>query len=290
MNYLLVNLAVADMAVAVFIAIRYIFSLVFTYPEGRAGDLICGLLMNSWTGALASAYSLVCIALERYLAVKFPYDKQKRITTAKLKYIVVVVWVFAVSWNMPLFLYARYDPVDEYCTFNYPIANFIQFHSPACFVVYGVLPMSVMIYLYSKLVYTLWFRPILSSTMAQQSKLRHIKKSARMVVTVSVIYGVCWMPHLIIYVISSFSSLRIYSSVFTTSVVLVSLNSAINPVLYSLQSNRFRKHMLALLPFSRCSRRRGSIVPVKLVKPTGPNETASAREILLPLESRGPIG
>ena len=51
-----------------------------------------------------------------------------------------------------------------------------------------------MIYLYSKLVYQLWFRPISSSTIAQQNHLRYCKKSARLVVTVSVIYSVCVDP------------------------------------------------------------------------------------------------
>ena len=293
MNYLLVNLAVADITVAVFIAIRYIFTLFFTHPKGKAGDFVCQLLTGEafmWVGALASAFSLVCIALERYLAIKFPYDEQKRITTAKLKRIVVVVWVLAASWNMPLFLYARYDPVGEFCLFHWPSANFAQFHSPACAVVYGVLPITIMIYLYSKLVYKLWFRPTSSSTMAQQSKLKYCKKSARLVVTVSAIYSVCWIPVLAIYVISSFSSLQIYSSVHTTSIVFVTLNSAINPVLYSLQSDCFRKHMLALLSFSCCSRRSRRVFPAKPVTSTGKesNKTASTRIRMLPFESRGP--
>ena len=84
-----------------------------------------------WVGALASAFSLVCIALERYLAIKFPYDERQRITTTKLKHIVVLGWVLAVSWNMPLFLYARYDPISEFCLFKWPTANFSQIHSPS---------------------------------------------------------------------------------------------------------------------------------------------------------------
>ena len=93
MNYLLVNLAAADMTVAVFIAARYIFTLTFPHPKGTAGDVVCQLITGEafvWVGALASAFSLVCIALERYLAIKFPYDERQRITTTKLKHIVVL--------------------------------------------------------------------------------------------------------------------------------------------------------------------------------------------------------
>ena len=282
MNYLLVNLAAADMTVAVFIAARYIFTLIFTHPKGTAGHVVCKLITGEpfvWVGALASAYSLVCIALERYLAIKFPYDERKRITPTKLKRIVALVWVLAVLWNMPLFMYARYDPISEFCLFQWPIANFSQIHSPVAGTVFVVLPITIMVYLYSKLVYKLWFRPTSTSTMAQQNKLRYCKKSARLVVTVSVIYSICWIPNMVVYIFSSFSKQQLYSAVHTTSIVLVTLNSAINPVLYSCQSDRFRKHILALLPFL-CTRQRCRISPVTEViftdkdsnKTSGPTE------------------
>ena len=269
-NYLLVNLAAADMTVALFIAARYIFTLIFSHPKGTAGDVLCQLITGEpfvWVGALASAYSLVCIALERYLAIKFPYDERKRITTTKLKRIVVLVWVLAVLWNMPLFMYARYNPISEFCLFQWPTANFSQIHSPVAGIVFVVLPIATMSYLYSKLVYKLWFRPTSTSTIAQQTKLRYCKKSARLVVTVSVIYSVCWIPNLVVYVFSSFSKQQLYSAVHTTSIVLVTLNSSINPVLYSWQSGRFRKHILALLPFP-CTSQRCKISPAKQVTST----------------------
>ncbi|KAJ7376764.1 hypothetical protein OS493_032826, partial [Desmophyllum pertusum] len=292
MNYLLVNLAAADITVAVFIAARYIFTLLFVHPKGGIGDFVCQLVTGEafvWVGALSSAFSLVCIALERYLAIKFPYDERKRITSAKLKRIIALGWVLAVSWNMPLFLYARYDPVSEFCLFQWPTANFTQVHSPLCAVVYGVLPITIMIYLYSKLVYKLWFRPTASSTMAQRNKLRYCKKSARLVVTVSVIYSICWIPVLVVYVFSSFSTQKLYSAIHTATIVLVTLNSAINPVLYSWQSERFRKHMLALLPFT-CPRRRCRISPAKQVTSTDKvsNKTSSRTQIIQPFVSRGP--
>ena len=270
MNYLLVNLAAADMTVAVFIAARYIFTLIFTHPEGTAGDVVCKVITGEpfvWVGALASAFSLVCIALERFLAIKFIYDERKRITTTKLKRIVVLVWLLAVLWNMPLFIYARYDPISEFCLFKWPTTNFVKYHSILAAIVCGVLPITIMFYFYSKLVYKLWFRPISTSTMAQQSKLGYCKKSTRLVVTVSVIFSICWIPNVVVYLYSSFSTQQLYSAVHTTSIVLVTLNSAINPVLYSWQSNRFRKHILALFPFP-CTRQRCRISHAKQVTST----------------------
>ena len=292
MNYLLVNLAAADMTVAVFIAARYIFTLIFAHPKGRSGDVVCQVITGEafvWVGALASTFSLVCIALERYLAIKFPYDDRKRVTTTKLKRIVVLSWVLAVSWNMPLFIYARYDPISEFCLFQWPAANFAQVHSPLGAIVYGVLPITIMIYLYSKLVYKLWFRPTTMSTIAQRNKLLYCKKSARLVVTVSVVYSICWIPNLVVYVFSSFSTQQLYSAVHTTSIVLVTLNSAINPMLYSWQSNRFRKHMVALLPFP-CKHQRPIISAAKQVTSIDQDSNkTSGRTELIQFVSRGPM-
>ena len=291
MNYLLVNLAAADMTVALFIAARYIFTLTFPHPKGTAGDVVCKLITGEtfvWVGALASAISLVCIALERYLAIKFPYDESKRITTTKLKRFVALVWVLAVLWNMPLFMYARYDPISEFCLFQWPTANFVKYHSSLAAIVCGVLPIGIMIYLYSKLVYKLWFRPTTTSTMAQQNKLRYCKKSARLVVTVSVIFTICWIPNVVVYLFSSFSKQQLYSAAHTTSIVLVTLNSAINPVLYSWQSERFRKHILALFSFP-CTHQRCRISHAKQVTSTDKDSNKTSGTFRIEFVSRSPL-
>jgi hypothetical protein len=56
MNYLLLNLAVADMMVGVFIAPQYIFSQLFTLPNGLTGTVICKLL----TGGTLAWIGLMC--------------------------------------------------------------------------------------------------------------------------------------------------------------------------------------------------------------------------------------
>ena len=62
MNYLLLNLAVADMMVGVFFAPAILFISTFTHPTGTAGDILCKLItgMNiAWVASLASAFSIV---------------------------------------------------------------------------------------------------------------------------------------------------------------------------------------------------------------------------------------
>ena len=75
MNYLLINLAIADMTLATFFAPRYIFVHTFTHPDGMTGKVLCVLVTGgnlAWVGSGTSVFTLVAIAIERYHAVVNP--------------------------------------------------------------------------------------------------------------------------------------------------------------------------------------------------------------------------
>ena len=82
------NLAVADITVATFFAPQYIFTHIFTHPDGATGDVLCRLLTGeslAWVGGGASIFTLVAISIERYYAVLHPYGNKGKLTHRKLK-------------------------------------------------------------------------------------------------------------------------------------------------------------------------------------------------------------
>ena len=88
MNYLLVNLAVADLMVAVFFAQLHVFIHTYTHPDGLTGDVLCKLLTGGalgWVGGTSSAFTLLAVATERYYAVNYPHGNKGKLTTKKLK-------------------------------------------------------------------------------------------------------------------------------------------------------------------------------------------------------------
>lgn len=99
-NILLLSLAVADMMVGLFITPRFIFHNFFKHPDGLTGKWFCTLLTGSnftWLGGMASAFTLVAIAFERYYAVMYPYGNKGKLTYGKLKVCKAVnttVWPF----------------------------------------------------------------------------------------------------------------------------------------------------------------------------------------------------
>ena len=92
-NYLLVNLAVADIMFASFITPQYILSHTFTHPDGVTGTVLCRLLTGgnfAWVGAASSVFTLANISIERYYAVMYPLGNKGNLTQRKL---MVSEWV-----------------------------------------------------------------------------------------------------------------------------------------------------------------------------------------------------
>lgn len=68
MNRLLLNLAVADMVVAIFTAIQFVLGPLYQHPSGSTGALLCKFITGgpmTWTAALVSICNLVAISYER---------------------------------------------------------------------------------------------------------------------------------------------------------------------------------------------------------------------------------
>ena len=87
-NYLLVNLAVADIIFATFYIANVIPKNSFTLPEGVVGRILCVFLADAtltWVGGVASVFTLAAIALERYYAVIYPRGNKGKLTVRKLK-------------------------------------------------------------------------------------------------------------------------------------------------------------------------------------------------------------
>ena len=271
MNYLLLNLAVADIITVVFTSPQYIFIHAFTHPTGDAGDFLCKFITGgniSWIGGVASMFSLTAISFERYQAVTNPYNQMSKFSVSKVKVTAVCCWIFTTLFNFPLFFAIYYDEDKEFCLESWPTRVYGIVNSAAWLLFVGILPTAIMIYLYSRVVYDLWFKKVSGVTQTAVRKSR--KKVTKVVLTVSAIYAISWFPQLILYLLSNCLETFEFGGVaYIASVAMVSFNSVVNPVVYSFQSERFRRHFKQLL----CHRRRREVVPADARKISANNET-----------------
>ena len=74
------------------------------------------------------------------------------------------------------------------------------------------------------------------------------KRVTKMVVAVSIIYGLCWTPEIVIFASILFSSkVTLGDAADTISIVLVACNSTVNPIVYAYLNDQFRKKIKTLL-------------------------------------------
>ena len=79
----MVNLAVADIMYATFMAPKVLFKLLLTHPDGVTATILCIFLTDgnvAWVGTVSSVITLTTIAIERYYAVLYPLGNKGKLT------------------------------------------------------------------------------------------------------------------------------------------------------------------------------------------------------------------
>ena len=121
-NYLLVNLAVADMLLCLQEIFLYLTSpdcrFVLKISNGR--ELYCQLLDSeflAWALAHVSAYNLCLVTLERYVAIKHPLQYETKLTAKRMKYLITLIWVSSFLFASPYIFMTEpnSDPDEPAC-------------------------------------------------------------------------------------------------------------------------------------------------------------------------------
>lgn len=157
MNYVLINLAIADILVAIFMGIKFVIGPTFTHPAGTTGEYLCRFITGgttAWTAAVASIYSLVAISVEAFYATFQPF--RRRAGTGKsLRKTAVFIWMVALLWGLPLYLSVTYRDDIKTCAEHWPYSILPKIYSFGWIIVGGVIPIAVMSVLYYKVRYQL---------------------------------------------------------------------------------------------------------------------------------------
>ena len=269
MNLLLVNLAVADMMVAVFMAPRHVFIDTFAHPVGRTGDYVCKFLTGGnfiWVGGAASSFCLVAVAFERYYLIVYPHLEKGRITKNKLKVIIIACWIYALVVDIPPFLVIHYNEERQFCTESWPVEFLPKAYTVLMFGLDFAVPVLIMGLLYTKVARTLWSRRARGDA-AQMAVLHSRRKVTKTVLTVTVIYAFCWLPVMTLYLLSHHhpTQFEYASVVHNTAVLLLCVNSSINPVIYTFQMKRFQQELQRLL----CRKQQNRVTTGTVMELTG---------------------
>lgn len=259
-NLLILNLAISDILFIVFCvpstAVDY--ALTSAWPFGDVWCRLSQFLIPAT--AFVSIYTLVLMALDRFLAVVFPVASITVRTIGYCRLAILLAWVLSLGLSSPaIFLHGILPdptPEDEHqvvCRFSGGEPAYVAFQA-SFFVLSYSLPLALIVALYSVMLHTLWNKT--GGAGVSKDALRNKRRVVKLVTIVTVMFALSWLP---IQLILLLKSLKLYNvTLFNIAVqigshVLAYSNSCINPFLYAFLSPPFKTGFLNLIPCLRTS-------------------------------------
>ncbi|KAI6191879.1 G-PROTEIN-RECEP-F1-2 domain-containing protein [Aphelenchoides bicaudatus] len=271
-NILIANLALADLLFLSFCVPLTAYSYVHSWSFSES--LCYYTITCQYLTAYVSVYTLVLLAYDRLLAITSPTKLRSIRRGCHSIYVCISIWIvmFFINWpnmrGVGLIEQTINQTTERYCVDSLEIGQAIATTTSARTFFWSfnllayLLPLTFTFIFYMLLVKALWKEKLAFSKSSQRMK-RH---ATRMVFTVILTFGICWLPQNMRFFLRGLSyphlafweeneTILLMAQSFAQ--ILAYSNSCINPILYSLLSERFRnglKHAWRRL----CSKNRRS--------------------------------
>ncbi|XP_029966968.1 adenosine A2c receptor [Salarias fasciatus] len=253
-NYFLVSLAAADVCVG---AVAIPCSILTDAGLPRHNLPLC-LLMLSVLIMLtqSSIFSLLAVAVERYVAIFMPLRYRVLMTPRNAALVILATWLLAFLIGLvPLMGWHKAPPESGHCFFVLVVdmTYMVYFNFFACVLA----PLAVMFLIYARIFVAVkrQVRRIASEhggrgegpAGAAAASVRREVKTATSLFLVLFLFAVCWLP---LHVVNCFLLLcprcRVPLELLLTAIILSHANSAVNPFLYAYTMTAFRDTFKAI--------------------------------------------
>ncbi|NXW26501.1 TRFR protein, partial [Phaetusa simplex] len=261
-NCYLVSLAVADLIVLLAAGLPNISEVVASWVYGYAGCLCITYLQ--YLGINISAWSITAFTVERYIAICHAIKAQLLCTVSRAKRIISSLWLFTSLYCLMWFFLVDTtqvtfsDGAQVSCGYRISRSLYMPIYF-LDFAVFYVIPLGLATVLYGLIARILFMSPLpatpqhscLGSThqggslklscRSNKGALSSRKQVTKMLAVVVVLFALLWMPYRTLVVVNSFMDppyLNIWFLLFCR--MCIYLNSAINPIIYNLMSQKFR--------------------------------------------------
>ncbi|KAF5290591.1 hypothetical protein FQR65_LT11542 [Abscondita terminalis] len=255
-NYLIANMAFSDLILLIvqpwFFLGRDFFQ---NYQYGSIGCHFEGGF--ECTVLSASVINLVAISYDRLNSIALP--QEKRLTVQNIKVIIFSVWIFGILFSTPLFIFKMYEErqwlnfLEQYCTEDVTISN-IYWHIVIIIIVW--IPLSTMLVCYVTLFIKLRHYEEVVLRKMKTLNVHYKKKVAKMMFVIIAVFVICRFP-LTAFIFYRNHLLKKNKDAEVQSVknqvvgpfyvlwfvsrYLILVNAALNPVIYGLTSEKFRR-------------------------------------------------
>lgn len=232
-DYLLLNLAATDLLLGVFaLVFRHFF---IDSINGKA--LLCLVFIAMGFACINSLFSILTLSVERYFAVCRPHSFSKRFSTKNVKLYIMLGWIFSLVMAIP-----QIGVADLGCmALPWNGKQVRKVHSVVLIVLSSVL-LLVLSVLSGMICVSMWCkRTTIQPTAVREIEERKKKKKVTLcVLAVIATFMVCYIPHFIVYVLLDFMDSEKLGKILTYTLLFISLNSALDPYLFSLQNPKMK--------------------------------------------------
>ena len=257
-NTFIVALAAADLITSICIIP---FPMLSYVPENGLGDLYCRIVFSAnimWISIVASILTLTILAVERYVAVAYPIRYKRIFTSKNTRLIIFMIWILGIVINT--FEYYGFFAIGGTCWYILPSARFQKFLGVGVFLIEYLIPFLIMIVASYRTI------QILNTNSAnfkgksdEQSRsamslLRARRRLVNMLLVVIITFIICWSPDQFAYLVFNLGFVEVkylFGPIYRAFVALAFANSCINPFIYVLTNNNFRKALMITFGFGK---------------------------------------
>uniref|UniRef100_A0A8D0HEB9 Thyrotropin-releasing hormone receptor n=1 Tax=Sphenodon punctatus TaxID=8508 RepID=A0A8D0HEB9_SPHPU len=243
-NCYLVSLAVADLIVLLAAGLPNISDVVASWVYGYAGCLCITYLQ--YLGINISACSITALTVERYIAICHSIKAQLLCTVSRAKRIIACLWLFTALYCLMWFFLVDISQISfsdgAQVSCGYRVSR--NLYMPIYFLdftLFYVIPLGLATVLYGLIARILFMNPLPATPHSMKLSCRGNKSVTKMLAVVVILFALLWMPYRTLVVVNSFMDppyLNIWFLLFCR--LCIYLNSAINPIIYNLMSQKFR--------------------------------------------------
>ncbi|XP_016056975.1 PREDICTED: pyroglutamylated RFamide peptide receptor, partial [Miniopterus natalensis] len=286
-NIFICSLALSDLLIAFFcIPVTMLQNVSDTW---LGGAFVCKMVpFAQSTAVVTEILTMTCIAVERHHGLVHPFRMKWGYTNRRAFTMLGVVWLVAIIVGYPMWHVQRLEIKYDFLYEKHHVCCLEEWASPVHRKVYTtfilvtlfLLPLLVMLSLYSKIGYELWVNRRVGDSSAlrtihgkEVSKIgRKKKRAVIMMVTVVALFALCWAPFHIVHMMMEYSNFEqeydevTIKMVFATVQIIGFANSICNPMVYAFMNENFKSTFLSIVCYCTVrealspARRRGNLV------------------------------
>ncbi|XP_067405781.1 growth hormone secretagogue receptor type 1-like [Emydura macquarii macquarii] len=260
-NMYLSSMALSD--ILIFLGLPSDLYRIWKYKPYVFGDFLCKFLFYlSETCTYCTILHITTLSVERYFAICFPLKAKTTITKGRVKGVILSLWVWALLTAGPvLFLFgvehrngSLPDDAKECNSIAHSARTGLLETMTWVSTIYFFLPMLCLTLLYGLICGKLWRTRHKLRGLQAASRDKYHKQTVKMLAVVVLAFVLCWLPFHVGRILFAQTKIILYdiTQYFNLiSMLLFYLGASINPILYNVMSQKYRKAMSKILNYRR---------------------------------------